>query len=84
MHLQDMLLEDLNDTSTVIKTTDGGANWIDKSVGFLKRMALVIAVEFIDANTGLLVVVMVYFLKQQMVEIPGVRSSIPFNWKERE
>ena len=43
---------EINDTSSVIKTTDGGASWIDKSSGFPRTGGFCYAVEFIDANTG--------------------------------
>ena len=39
------------DPIAVLKTTDGGTSWIDKSSGITENKYL-LAVEFIDANTG--------------------------------
>ena len=54
---------EVNDTSSVIKTTDGGASWIDKSSGFPATSGSCLTVEFIDANTGFIGGSTYYFYK---------------------
>ena len=54
---------EVNDTSSVIKTTDGGASWIDKSSGFPERMATVLLLNLLMLIQDLLVVVTYLFYK---------------------
>ena len=63
---------------SVIKTTDGGTTWIDKSSGIpYTNNGYCLTVEFIDANTDLLVVVVItlFCIRQQMAEILGVHLN---------
>ena len=43
---------EVNETHSVIKTTDGGMSWIDKSTGFPATGGNCLTVEFINTNNG--------------------------------